>query len=170
MNIFQTLVVVALVSNAYLLYWMGQWMFRFADRNRELINVSYPAFPPKQIEQAHERLQRAKEESLKTQEKWMTSGRWKRITKQGETPTDADKRSMREVAHSIVAWNHELMRLHFLIEGNLSVTRGEWSIAQARYFYEEIVSFSFKRMGEAEEIFPGLEFARDLGRNITTAQ
>jgi hypothetical protein len=59
---------------------------------------------------------------------------------------------MYDSALTTLDWEVMLSRCQFLIEANLKVRRGEWTIAQAHYHYQRLEPFGFQMARDAQQL------------------
>jgi hypothetical protein len=109
---------------------------RITDPKRP--DIDYPAFSRDQISHAYDQLAKALNESLAAEQRLFTAPGWKGITSGDKSPDRQEEDLMHECSFSTLMWEVMLSRCQFLTEANLRVCRGDWTIAQARYYYREL--------------------------------
>jgi hypothetical protein len=114
-------------------------------------DMKYPAFSRDQIDHAYVQLNRALDESIVAEKRLFTSPGWKDITTGGKSPDSREEDLMRKCAFSTLWWEAMLARCQFLTEANLRVCRGDWTIAEARYYYRELEASPSAMQKEVEK-------------------
>ncbi len=101
-------------------------------------DIEHPAFSRDLIGDAYARLDVALRESLAAERELFTTPGWKAITSGERPPDQAEAGLMHDSAFATWRWEFALRRCQFLLEANLRVKRGEWTITQAQYYNREI--------------------------------
>jgi hypothetical protein len=115
-------------------------------------DVDYPAFSRDQTRHAYDQLDKALKESLAAEEQLFTAPGWNAITSGERPPDQSEEHLMHESALTTLTWEIMLSRCQFLMEANLRVKRGDWTIAQAHYYYRDLEPFGFEMEKEVQQM------------------
>lgn len=115
-------------------------------------DADYPAFPRDQINHAYDMLAKTLDESIAAETRLFAAPGWKDITSGGRLPDTHERNLMHDSAFATLMWEVVLSRCQFLTEANSRVRHGDWTIAQAHYFYRDLEPPGFTVAGEARSL------------------